>query len=128
MAETDIFAPWRAALAARELRIPQCSSCGSWNWYPLPSCRVCQADRFEWRSVAPRGTLYSWTRVHRAFTRRLSMSLPYVVGVVDLEGAPGVRLVCRAAGTVADPLTGSPVNLSPELDGDEPYWLFEAVD
>jgi uncharacterized OB-fold protein len=46
-----------------------------------------------WTRVAKRATLYSWTMVHHSFTEVDAARVPYLVGLVDLEEAKGVRLV-----------------------------------
>ena len=51
----------------------------------------------SWKSVAPKGHLYSWTvaehPVHPAFP------VPYTVVLVDVDEAPGARLLGYLPGT-----------------------------
>jgi uncharacterized OB-fold protein len=44
-------------------------------------------------AVSGRGTVFSHATVHRAFLPGLETAVPYVVAVVALDDAPGVRLV-----------------------------------
>ena len=73
--------------------MPVCQSCGRAVWYPAPRCPACASERVEWKSLAGNGTLFTYTVVHRSFFGGLTLSHPFVVGLVELEGAPGARLV-----------------------------------
>lgn len=125
MQDSDLFASWRAGFWAAELRFPCCMACGRWSWYPLPRCGGCGSNAFDWRQVSPRGTLYSWTRVHRAFGRQQDAPVPYIVGLVDIDEAKGVRLVCLGSSSVIDPAIGVTVHLLPNGTADEPCWVFD---
>lgn len=124
MSGGDIMAGWNDALAAGELRFPRCEECGAWNWYPLPRCRACQSPAMHWTPVEPLGRLYSWTRIHRAFARRAVAPLPYVTGIVDIDRAPGVRLVCLQAHDGEACRIGAAVKLSLQGGVDQPRWTF----
>jgi uncharacterized OB-fold protein len=43
--------------------------------------------------VAAKGTLFSWTVVRHAFDRELRDAVPFVVALVEMTDAPGVRLI-----------------------------------
>jgi uncharacterized OB-fold protein len=78
--------------AAREHRlvIQHCADCGLAVFYPRAICPYCGSDRLHWVDASGRGTVYSYTIVHRApvgFTD----AVPYVVALIDLE--EGVRLM-----------------------------------
>jgi uncharacterized OB-fold protein len=70
-----------------------CLDCGSFHWYPASSCPFCGGDRIDWKRLSGRGTLYSYTVVHHAFSPLMKDRIPYIVGLIDLPDAPGVRLV-----------------------------------
>ncbi|SDR58007.1 hypothetical protein SAMN05444161_9311 [Rhizobiales bacterium GAS191] len=127
MSGADIMTGWEDALDAGELRFPRCQACGSWNWYPLPRCRACGSAAQTWTTIAPEGTLYSWTRVHHAFVRESVAELPYVTGIVDITGALGVRLVCLQRAGTAVPKVGLPVRLVLERTSRATRWLFEGA-
>jgi uncharacterized protein len=124
---------WEKGLATGELRFPQCDHCDTWNWYPLPACRCCGKTAFTWQQVELKGSLYSWTRVYRNFSGHDVGELPYIVGIIDIEGAPGVRIPCRYVGSEdGDPQVGAKVTLTPllltadsnEKFGSESCWGF----
>ena len=74
-----------------ELAVRACSTCGAFLHVPRAYCRSCGSWEGEWRVVAGTGTLHSWTvvdhQVHPAYP------VPYTIVLVDLDAAPGVRLV-----------------------------------
>lgn len=95
-----------AAAARGELAIRECGECGTTLHLPRESCPRCGAFTRTWRTVAPSGHLYSWTvvehQVHPAY------ATPYTVVLVELDDAPGVRLLGRLEGrpdlTIGQPM------------------------
>src|SRR5262245_48664349 len=76
--------PLWEGLAQREFRVPRCDQCGTWNWVPYPACRECLSEALTWTPISGRGTLFTYTIIHRglgAFHR----DVPYVVGLVQME-------------------------------------------
>ncbi len=112
MTTSDLLALWTEATAAGRLAFPRCAACGAWNWYPMPACRACGASNMRMEEVPARGAVHSWTRVHRAFGGEPVAALPYVVVIVAIDGAPGVRLACLQD-EPGDPVIDSPVALRP---------------
>lgn len=114
---TDPF--WRAAAEGR-LVLPACPVCGAWQWYPLPGLACHPEATAEWRDVAPEGrpgspegSVFTFTRVERAFLPH-GGSPPYTVALVDLDGVPGLRLVTVLVGPGSDqPAVGDRVRLAP---------------
>ncbi len=98
------FAPHFEHLAAGRLCFPFCADCQRFHWYPMPLCPHCQSSSIAWRQVRGLGTLYSWTEIHHAFDARYRGPLPYIVALIDVSDAPGVRLVCNIVGACADEL------------------------
>lgn len=86
---------WQKYLQQGRVAIPRCENCEAWNWYPLPVCIHCGGNHISWQSVPMRGTVFSATRVHRNFTGIDIGKVPYVVALIEPEGAAGVRLTCR---------------------------------
>lgn len=115
---------WTSGLRAGELHLPRCSACGAWNWYPLAACRACGGTAFAWRAIAPRGRLHSWTRVHRSFGTP-PIPTPYLVGLVDLLDAPGVRIPCRLPEEASEPAIGADGLLRVGGSGEGLHWQFQ---
>ncbi len=85
--------PWWEAAAAHRLVVQACSACGTPRHPPGPICPQCRTLEHEWRELAGAGTVYSYTVVHQAFLPSLSKHVPYIVAVLELDGAPGVRFI-----------------------------------
>ncbi len=95
---------WEAA-QRRELVVAACDSCGAFLHMPTAHCGRCGSWSTTWKQVAPTGRLHSWAvvehQVHPAF------EVPYTIVLVDLDDAPGVRMVGHLDG-------------APELVQDQP--------
>ena len=80
-----------------ELVVRACSSCGTLLHLPRAFCHRCGSWDGEWRPVAGTGTLHTWTvvdhQVHPAYP------VPYTIVLVDLDDAPGVRLLGHLPGS-----------------------------
>lgn len=112
-AELPELQPFWDATARGELAFPRCPGCARWHWYPGPACPCGTATEPQWQPVAGTGVIHTFSRVHRAFLPSGS-PVPYVVALVDIDDAPGVRLVTNLVGPGADdPRIGQPVVLSP---------------
>lgn len=74
-----------------QLAIRTCAGCGHVLHLPKAWCDACGGWDTHWRVVAPTGTLYSWTTTERAL--RPGFDPPYTVVLVELDDAPGARLV-----------------------------------
>ena len=91
----EAAAPGRAGVRA-------CSACGAVLHVPAGrTAGTCGSWDGEWRPVAGTGTLHSWTvadhQVHPAYP------VPYTIVLVDLDDAPGVRLVGYLPGSSRPP-------------------------
>jgi uncharacterized OB-fold protein len=93
--DAGLFQPFWDAVAQDRLELPRCQECGRWIWYPAPACPGCGGDRISWQPVIGNGSLFTFTVVHRAFLPGPTRGIPYVTGLVELDGAPGVRLVAE---------------------------------
>jgi uncharacterized OB-fold protein len=92
------FAPLRSfweGAAAGELRIPRCTACGTWIWYPRATCPACKSADVAWTATSGRGTLYSFAVVRRALWEPYAPFVPYATGLVALAEDPAVRIVTR---------------------------------
>lgn len=89
-----VLVPFWEACRNEELRFPRCKNCGGWQWYPTLICPDCEGE-FEWAKVAPKGKLFSWTVVHKAFFPEFKEKVPFIVGCIDVEDAPGVRFIAN---------------------------------
>lgn len=86
-------APHFEAAADGRLAVPRCEACGVFHWYPSKSCPACGADRITWPTLSGEGHLFSYTIVDHPVMPWLAGRVPYVLGLIELRDAPGVRLV-----------------------------------
>ena len=80
---------WEAAKEGRLVAL-QCGNCGHFRMPPTPFCPNCQSKAVEWPTLSGRATVISYSVVH-CFPGIKDIVL--VAAVLDLEGAPGARLV-----------------------------------
>ena len=92
-AVTDDTRPFWDACRRHELVIQRCTACGTFRHLPTPVCWKCRSFAHGWVKVSGRGSVYSYAVVHRAFLPELAGHVPYVVVVVALDDAPGVRIL-----------------------------------
>ena len=81
------------ACRARRLCFQRCAACGTFQHPWTPVCFACRARDWRWEEVPGTGTVFSFTWAHHAATPLLAPYVPYNVSVVEIDGAPGVRLV-----------------------------------
>jgi uncharacterized OB-fold protein len=76
---------------AREDRlvVPRCASCGTFRLPPYPICYACQSFDVEWVELPGTGTVYSYTIVRHPLHPDLAAIVPYVSGIVELDGTQG---------------------------------------
>ena len=107
---------WQAAKEDR-LTACQCGNCGTFRMPPSPFCPECQSTEVNWPELSGRATVFSYSVVH-GFP-----GLPDIVivaAVLDLDGAPGARLVSDIVGVDPDDVSiGMEVEafFSPIADG-----------
>lgn len=91
--DSDIVRPYWDALERGELSLPACSVCGAWQWYPFEFVRCHAEASLEWKSVSRKGTVFTFTRVHRGFLpNAVAKAPPYIAALVELDGVPGARI------------------------------------
>ncbi|WP_346011888.1 OB-fold domain-containing protein [Streptomyces sp. SID3343] len=66
-----------------ELRYQRCVACETANFVATDVCRGCSSRSLQWAASSGRGSVYSWTVVHRPAARELGS--PYAVAIVDLD-------------------------------------------
>jgi uncharacterized OB-fold protein len=104
--DTQFF--WDGTRAGR-LLIQRCSDCQALRHPPGPACPHCHSLQWDTVEASGRGTLYSWTALHR----------PPALGFVDgpavavvVELAEGVRLISNIADAEIDTLRiGEPLEV-----------------
>ena len=99
---------WDAAKEHR-LVVQRCQDCAAAIFYPRAVCPHCMSDRIDWIDATGRGTIYSYTVVHRA-PPGFADSAPYVVALIDLE--EGVRMMTNVVDAPAAVRVGAAVEVT----------------
>ena len=80
----EVTGPWWEAIRERRLTVQRCRECGHRQHYPRALCTGCGGDDLDLVDVSGRGTVDSFTVVHRA----PGLTTPYVVARVRLAEGP----------------------------------------
>ncbi len=94
---------WEAA-RRHELVVQHCESCGAFQWGPESICHACLEFDLGWAPVSGRGRIYSYERVWHPVHPALREHGPYVVVLVELPDAGGVRMVGNLVGDPRQPI------------------------
>lgn len=89
--------PFWQGCRERRLMLPFCRACGKAHLPPGPVCPFCFADAIEWREASGRGTLSTFTIVHKDWFRAFRDEIPYNVAQVELDEGP--RLTANVVGS-----------------------------
>jgi len=103
-------APFWEATRRGELVVQRCRSCGGFQWGPEWICHRCRSFDLGYDPVTPQGTIYAWERVWHPVHPLLVDACPYLVVLVELAEADGVRMLGNLLGDPAQPVPiGAPV-------------------
>ena len=92
------------------LHFQRCADCGTWRHMPRESCNQCGSFEWSWEPSSGRGTIFSWTVIHRALHPGFNDDLPYAAVVVELD--EGVRVVSHVVDLpIEDLRVGLPVEV-----------------
>lgn len=90
-------APFWEGCRAHELRLQQCTACGTHRFPAGAVCPRCNSREARWVRASGRGTVFSWIVVrHPVPADVYAADVPYTVALIDL--AEGVRMVSNIAG------------------------------
>lgn len=76
-----------------ELYLQHCRGCGKAVFYPRPLCPHCWSGDLEWRKASGRGTVVSYSRIHRPNHPAFNEEVPIVLAEIRL--AEGAALLAR---------------------------------
>lgn len=100
-----------AAARRHELVLQQCEACAKFRFYPRSVCPNCLSDRFQWKHASGRGSVYSFTIIHRPPLPAFRNRVPYVLALIELE--EGVRMMTNIVEChPADVYIGMPVKVT----------------
>lgn len=113
--DIDLTNPFWEATDRGELRLPACSVCGAFQWYPVPGFSCHPAATRDWQEVSRTGTVFTFSKVERAFLP-FGSEPPYTLILVSLDGVENARLVTVLVGEDQDSVAiGSRVEFAPTV-------------
>lgn len=92
-----------AEAKAGRLVFQRCGGCADAIFYPRSVCPNCLSEQLSYEASAGRGTIYSFTTLHRAGHPGLADEVPYTVVLVDLD--EGVRVLANIVECEPDEVT-----------------------
>lgn len=119
--------PYHEGLRAHRLMVPRCKACGTWQWPPEVLCWKCRSFGLDWEEVEPHGVVYSWTRIWHPVRPELVEAVPYLVGLIALPHAGGVRLTGNILGDARQAVRKDDTVTAEyeDHDGEPPYTLLQ---
>jgi uncharacterized OB-fold protein len=120
--------PFWHGLGNEKLLLQRCGSCEKWQWGPEHVCHRCLSFDLSYAETEPAGLIYSHQRVWHPVHPALKDNGPYVVVLVELPQADGVRIVGNLLGDPHQPLEiGAAVRgvFEHHLDNDPPFTLLQ---
>ena len=120
--------PYWEGLQEERLLVQQCQSCETWQWGPEWVCHSCHSFDVGFQETAAQGTIYSYERVWHPVHPALHEQGAYLVVLVELPHAGGIRLVGNLLG---DPERSVEIGTAVEgvfehhLDADQPFTLLQ---
>jgi uncharacterized OB-fold protein len=90
-------APYWEGAKAGKLMLQRCADCGAVRFPPRHLCTACWSERTDWIEASGRGSVHSFTVIHRAPAPAFAERVPYVVALIDL--AEGPRMLANIVGT-----------------------------
>lgn len=112
---------WDAAEDHR-LVCQRCADCGAFRMPPAPRCWLCRSPRDAWGDLPGTGTVHAYTTVTYAPSREIAdEDLPYVVGVIRLDGTDRAKLVANIVGAEPSEVAcEAPVRVDWDASGHDP--------
>lgn len=97
-APSDLDQPFWEALQHNELKLQRCAGCGKFQWGPEWLCHRCHSFDLHFEAVSPTGLIYSYERVWHPVHPALKDQGAYLIVLVELPQADGVRVVGNLLG------------------------------
>ena len=114
---TPLTEPYWTACRRGELALQRCAACRRFVHFPEPVCPYCGGGELPYETVAGRGTVHTFSVVHRSFLP--GFEPPYTIAWIDLP--EGARVFGDITGCApGDVRIGMPVEV--RFDEDIPHW------
>lgn len=93
-----LYGPYWEGVRNETLKVQRNPATGLHQWPPQWIAYDTRTFDLEWVEVAPKGLIYSWTRVWHPVHPALQEAGPYIIVVVELPHASGVRMLGNLLG------------------------------
>ena len=102
--------PYWEAVREGRLMVQRNPRTGVYQWPPQWIAYDDHGFELDWVEVEPKGVLYSWTRAWHPVHPALREAGPYIIVVVELPHAGGIRMLGNLLGDPLQPVPiGAPV-------------------
>jgi uncharacterized OB-fold protein len=98
----DLTRPFWDAAAHDRLAVQQCDACGHRQLPASLTCVACRSRALSWVQVSGRGTVHTFTILHRAYHPAFGDEVPYNVSIIELDEGP--LLLSNVVGVPVDQL------------------------
>lgn len=123
-----LYGPYWQGTREERLYVQRNPETGVYQWPPQWIAHDTHSFDLEWVDIAPKGLIYSWTRVWHPIHPALKDAVPYIVVVVELPHAGGIRMLGNLLG---DPMQA--VRIGAEVEavfehhsgGEQPFTLVQ---
>ena len=106
-----LISPFFDALKKGNLITSWCPDCKKLHWPPRVACDACTAEKLEWRDLSKQGTVFAFTEMILGAPLGFEKDVPFVIAVVEIDGAPFKILTRIDDAKYADMKIGSRVEL-----------------
>ena len=89
-------APYWEGAREGKLLLQRCEVCQALRFFPRYLCTECGSEKTRWVEASGRGTVHSFTIVHRAALPEFQAQTPYAIALIDL--AEGPRMMTNVVG------------------------------
>lgn len=118
---------WSAA-GRGELRLPFCTECQDYVFYPRAACPSCWSTELVWTTLSGRARLFSYLISHLA-APGFEDDVPYAIAIVELDEGP--KLMSSIVGVPQTPealVLDMPLAVEFEARGDQVLPVFRPVE
>ncbi len=82
---TEELRPFFDGARNHQLVVQKCGRCGRLRFPPASICSECLSHDLHWTAVSGRGTVFSYSVMHRAYHPAFADKVPYALVVIELE-------------------------------------------
>jgi len=87
---TAMHIPFWEGLKTHHLVLQRCDSCTKFRFTPKEICPYCHGREWTWTPVSGKGTVYTFSVVHRAPMPAYQADVPYVIAHVEIPEGPRI--------------------------------------